>query len=153
MPRYLEEAKRFPGVADRAFRQALHAWAKALWSDRTGGGMGFPGFDDLEQDGEEAMTSLMHANWDRNDAKLCSEARKQGLRQGRVEEGVRLISRLAALKFGPRTSERLSGLLNGLNGREELDRVGDWIIKCDSGEELLKRVSALEANAGDGNNG
>ena len=149
VPRYLEEAKRFPCVADRAFRRALYAWAKALWADRTGGGMGFPAFDDLEQNGEEAMTSLMHANWDRHDARLRSEARKQG----RVEEGVRLISRQAALKFGPWTSERLAGLLNSLTKREDLDRVGDWIIKCDSGEELLKRVSALEARAGDGNGG
>lgn len=153
VPRYLEEAKRFPGVADRAFRQALYAWAKALWTDRTDGGMNFPDFDDLEQNGEEAMTSLMHANWDRNDARLRSEARKQGLRQGRVEEGVRLISRQAALKFGPRTSERIAGLLNGLTEREDLDKVGDWIIECDSGEELLKRVSALGAKAGDGNGG
>ena len=31
-PRLSAEARRFPGPAQRAFRQALHAWAKALWT-------------------------------------------------------------------------------------------------------------------------
>ena len=32
-----EEAERFPGGSNRAFRRALHAWAKALWADKTKG--------------------------------------------------------------------------------------------------------------------
>ena len=53
-----------------------------------------------------------------------------------------------ALKFDARTAERLSGLLDGLTGPEELDRVGGWIIECENGRELLSRVSALRTPAG-----
>ena len=35
-------------------------------------------------------------------------------------------------------------------GGEALDQVGDWIIECESGEELLSRVSALLAKGGNG---
>ena len=106
------------------------------------------------------MPTIAEANWDRWEAGLRAEGRKQGVRQGRAQgriegrtegrtEGrVGLISRQVALKFGPRTAELLSGLLDGLTAREDLDQVGDWIIECGSGEELLSRVSALHARAG-----
>ena len=151
-----EEAVRFPGEANRAFRQALHAWARALWADKAKEEPGIPAFDEFERTGEEAMPTIAEANWDRWEAGLRAEGRKQGIRQGRAQgrtegrtEGrVGLISRQVALKFGPRTAERLSGLLNGLTARKDLDQVGDWIIECDSGEELLSRLSALRAKEG-----
>lgn len=37
-----DEAERFPGAANSAFREALHAGARALWADKTGGAPGFP---------------------------------------------------------------------------------------------------------------
>ena len=147
-----EEAVRFPGEANRAFRQALHAWARALWADKAKAEPGIPPFDEFERTGEDAMPTIAEANWDRWEAGLRAEGRKQGVRQGRAQgrtEGrVGLISRQAALKFGPRTAERLSGLLDSLTARTDLDQVGDWIIECGSGEELLSRVSALHARAG-----
>ena len=48
LPRLLEEALRFPGAANEAFRRALHAWARALWEHKTGGRSGFPAFEDVE---------------------------------------------------------------------------------------------------------
>ena len=145
-----EEARRFPGGANRAFRRALHAWARALWADKTSGAPGFPTFEEFERTGAEAMPTIAEANWDRWEAGLRAEGKEQGIRQGRVEGEARVVKRLAALKFGPRTAERLSNLVDSLRARKALDQVGDWIIECDSGDELLSRMSALRAKGGNG---
>ena len=104
------------------------------------------------------MTTVAEAAWDRWDAKVRAEAFEQGhergLEQGHekgVERGVRrggarLIGRQAALKFGTGTAERLTGLLQDLTAQEDLDRVGDWILECGSGDEMLSRVSGLLAD-------
>ena len=68
------------------------------------------------------------------------------MRKALKRGGVRLVSRLAALKFGGETAERLAGLLRDLTTQEDLDRVGDWILECGSGGELLSRVSSLLAD-------
>ena len=154
LPRLLEESARFPGAGDEAFRRALHAWARALWEHKSGGGAGFPAFDELEQTKGAVMATVAEAAWDRWDAKVRAEAFERGIEQG-VERGVergvrrggvRLISRLAALKFGSETGDRLAGLLQDLAAQEDLDRVGDWILECGSGGELLSRVSSLLAD-------
>ena len=71
------------------------------------------------------MTTLLEAKarqWE-------SEWLAPGVKKGRTEEGLRLIGRLAALKFGARTAERLAELTRGLLAQEHLDLVGDWIIE------------------------
>ena len=93
------------------------------------------------------MPTVAEAAWDRWDAKVRAEGFEQGIEQGRAAERARL-RRQAALRFGARTGERLSDLLDGLAAGEALDQVGDWIIECGSGEDLLSRVSALPAKAG-----
>ena len=145
VPQLLAEAERFPGSANASFRQALHAWARALWVDRTGSPAGFPSFDELEGTGGTKMTTVLEARWDQWEAGV----RKEGIEQGRAEQGAQLLARLAALKFGATTAKRLEALLKGLPAGEDLDRVGDWIIECAAGDELLPRVAAMrEASAG-----
>ena len=157
-PRLLEESARFPGLGNEAFRRALHAWARALWEDKTGGAAGFPAFEELERTKGAIMTTVAEAAWDRWEAKVMAKGIKQGIEQGvergvrrgiaqgRAEGGARLVCRLAALKFGTATAERLAGLLEGLTEQEDLDRVGDWILQCDHGDQLLSRVSSLPTN-------
>jgi len=152
---------RFAGAVNEAFRRALHAWAKALWADRTGDESGFPEFEKLERQGGATMPTMLQANWDRWEAGVRAESREEGIKQG-LERGVRQgiaqgmtagrarLNRQAALKFGAATGERLAGLLEDLTSREDLDQVGDWIIECVGGDELLSRVSALRAKAGNG---
>ena len=157
LSRLLEEAARFPGDGDRAFRQALHAWAKALWADRTGDESGFPEFEELERQGGAAMPTMLQVNWNRWEAGVRAESREEGIKHG-VRQGIAQgmaagrarLNRQAALKFGAATGERLAGLLEDLTSREDLDQVGDWIIECGGGDELLSRVSALRAKAGNG---
>ena len=150
LPRLLEESARFPGAGNEAFRRALHAWARALWEHKSGGGAGFPAFEEFEQTKGAVMATVAEAAWDRWDAKVRAEAFERGIERG-VERGVRrggarLIGRQAALKFGGETAERLAGLLRDLTTQEDLDRVGDWILECGSGGELLSRVSSLLAD-------
>ena len=138
-PRLSAEARRFPGPARRAFRQALHAWAKALWADETGAEAAFPSFEELEQE-EREMPTILQARW----AELRAEERESGLAQGReLGRADERIRRQAALKFGPGTADRLADHLAGLTTREDLDRVGDWIIECESGDELLSRLRSI----------
>ena len=155
LPRLLEEFARFPGAENEAFRRALHAWARALWSDKTGGAADFPAFEELERTKGAIMTTVAEAAWDRWEAKVMAKGFEQGVErgvrrgiaQGRAEGGAQIISRQAALRFGTGAAERLAGLLEGLTEQEDLDRVGDWILQCDSGDELLSRVSSLPANS------
>ena len=167
LPCLLEEAIRFPGPANKAFRQALHSWARALWEHKTGGVLGFPAFEELERRKGAVMATVAEAAWDRWDAKVRAEAFEQGVEQGMargveqgiaqgVEEGIaqgvesglrqggaRLVTRQAALKFGGGTAGRLRSLLEGLRTQEDLDRVGDLILECGGSGELLSRVSNL----------
>ena len=80
------------------------------------------------------------------------EGLEQGLEQGLVrglEQGRRdMAVRLARLKFGGDTAERLSPLLDRIADPAALAEVGDWVIQCSDAAELLART---EAASGSGN--
>ena len=69
-------------------------------------------------------------------------------RAGRAEER-ELLCRLTARKFDADTAARLSGVLNGLADAERLAEVGEWIIECETGAELLDRAGGM-SRASDG---
>ena len=74
---------------------------------------------------------------------------EQGLERGIEQERARGLARLrrqAAIKFGARTAERLADLLGGTIAAEQMERVGDWIMECDRGGDLLARVTTMRAN-------
>ena len=79
------------------------------------------------------------------------EGIKQGVREGR-EQGLAheraLLRRLAASRFGAETAERLSGALAGIADPEALAEVGEWLVRCGTGEELLARVDPAAGGAG-----
>ena len=64
---------------------------------------------------------------------------QQGIERGRAEERT-LLCRMAARKFGAETAEALSRLLDGVADPDRLTEVGDWIIECDTGADLLERA-------------
>ena len=74
---------------------------------------------------------------------------QQGIDQERAR-GLARLRRQAGIKFGERTAERLSALLGGAADGDRMarlgDRVSDWIVECEQGEDLLSRVSALVGN-------
>ena len=76
---------------------------------------------------------------------------ERGMKQGIEQERARGLARLrrqAAIKFGAGTAERLAALLGAAVAAEQMERVGDWIVECDRGEDLLARVTAMRANGG-----
>ena len=72
-----------------------------------------------------------------------AEDREQGRKEGR-EEGIaeerRLVCRMAARKFAADTAPRLSALLEDVADPERLAQVGEWIIECETGDDLLARI-------------
>ena len=89
------------------------------------------------------------------------QSRSEGIREGRAAgraEGIReglkrereLLRRIAAMRFGADTAERLSALLDGIAEPDRLAEAGEWIARCDSGSELLDRVGSGRAPDGSG---
>ena len=72
------------------------------------------------------------------------EAHAAGLAEG-IEQGTErqraLLRRQAARRFGAETAERLSALLGGIDDPERLAEVGDRIVDCATGAELLGRMA------------
>ena len=66
---------------------------------------------------------------------------QEGLEQG-LEHERALLRRQAALRFGAAAAERLSAALAGIADPERLAEVGDWLVRCDTGEEFLARVDS-----------
>ncbi len=72
-------------------------------------------------------------------AQGLAQGRVEGLAQGRIEGERALLCGLAARQFGDEVAASLGKLLEGWV-REDLVRVGAWIVECASGDELLRRV-------------
>ena len=71
------------------------------------------------------------------------QGRKEGIAQGiahGIEQERSLVCRMAARKFAADTAPRLSALLEGETDPERLAQVGEWIIECETGDDLLARV-------------
>ena len=50
-----------------------------------------------------------------------------------------VLSGQVARKFGPDTGSRIAGLLAEIADLGDLQRVGDWIVDCETGAELIAR--------------
>ena len=54
------------------------------------------------------------------------------------------MERVVGALIGGETAERLSRLLDGLTAPGQLAEVGDWIIDCDTGEDLIERAGRVK---------
>ena len=85
------------------------------------------------------------------------EGIEQGLERGR-EEGIErglaheraLLRRMAASRFGADTAEHLSETLAGIADPERLAEVGEWLVRCDTGDEFLARVTSARSEGDHG---
>ena len=66
------------------------------------------------------------------------KSRTEGLEEGKRE----LLLRQIETKYGTEVREQLTETLLRHTTTEALDRFGDWIIKCESAEELFQRIRA-----------
>jgi len=120
-----------------------------LWADRTAQrSMNFDlGADDM------AVVDRLHESGELEDyfaarrrayqEQFRAEGVEQGIERG-IERGLAaerdLLRRQAARKFDPRTAERLAELLADIASSEGLAGVGDLIIDCATGEELIAHL-------------
>lgn len=65
------------------------------------------------------------------------------MERSRVEGQTEVMCRQAARKFGPETAGRLTEGLAEITDPERLGEVGEWLIECETEEELLDRVARL----------
>ena len=70
----------------------------------------------------------------------------KGVEQVRAEERA-LLCRLAARKFDAETAERLSELLDALAAADRLAEIGECIIDCNTGADLLQRAERMTPRA------
>ena len=68
------------------------------------------------------------------------DGRAHGLAEGVARERA-LLCRLAARKFGPLTAERLAGRVAGIEDSGRLAGIGELLIDCDDGDDLLSRLA------------
>ena len=134
----------FPEAEDEGFREALYAWALALWELMMPGAEALPPRAELEMKQEaQEMTTFYEANAKKWRAGVLQEGRNEGIAQGRTEaraEQRALLGRQVGRKFGNRAAERLSALIEGESDPERLAEVWDWIIDCGTEEEFLARA-------------
>ena len=135
--------ERYGGEEERGLREGYHARVRDSRSPHGGEGLAsFPEFEralERKRGGTE-MPTLMDARAMEWEARVMERGREQGIAQGRAEGRRELLRRLAERRFGPETAARLAGYLAEAAGVEELLQVGDWILDCATGRELLDRL-------------
>ena len=155
LPERLRAAfERYGGEEEKGLREGYHARVRDSRSPHGGEGLAsFPEFEralERKRGGAE-MPTLMDARAMEWEARVMergreqgreqgiAQGREQGIAQGRAEGWRELLRRQAERRFGPETAAQLAGYMAETAGVEELLQVGDWILDCGSGRELLDR--------------
>ena len=150
LPKLLVEAlRRWSGPESAGLRRGFHARAEHLLRRQ---GLALPPLADYErmlaqEQGAREMTTLMEARLQEWRDSAIAQGVQQGVQQGRqqgMQQGVQqgqkdLLRRQAERRFDAETARRLSGLLDGADA-DRLIEMGDWIVDCASGDELLDQV-------------
>ena len=79
--------------------------------------------------------------------RIAAQGRAEGLAEVRAEaraeslERVRsLLRRLVAWRYGTDTAQEVNPLLAATEDPERLTNVGNWIMECATGQDLLERL-------------
>ena len=67
---------------------------------------------------------------------------QEGIEQGLAHERA-LLCRQAALRFGAEAAARVSQAVERIADPEGLAAAGEWIVRADSGDELVARLTQL----------
>ena len=141
-------------------RMAFAAWLRRSWEEDYGvfADVGEALRDELyrmEKAGEVVrMGSLAVERWKernrQNEARISARAMERGMEKGLSQgraEGIefhrRQLGSLAARRFGADAGERLSVLLAGVSEPERLAAVGNAIVDCGTGADLLAAVRRI----------
>ena len=148
-PVVLERALRLLSTADREkLRDTFLNWFRQLVA-RTGADLDF--LEDLtmleriEESGalRTTLEQRFQALRDADIAKGEARGLERGLEQG-LERERQLLVRQVLRKFGPDVADLAAGLLAGISDPDRLQDVGEWIVDCDTGSELLARLQEID---------
>ena len=141
------------GPEHEGLRKAFLEWIKWSWTEdyRRLGGEDAGLLDELGRlvaAGEvETMSSLMVEKWEERERRKEAQILARGMEQGRVDGIEFMLERLATRRFNASTGERLSVLLADVSDPERLAAVGDAVIECGTGEELLAAAKRIVGEA------
>ena len=169
--------RRHDGLESATLRRGLHLRVKAALA-RHGRAEGLSPLEEWERmlaarRGED-MTAMLDATLARWEEAKVAEGRRRGLAEG-VERGlaegverglaegverglaegvaqgrVALLRQLAALRFGAAVAGQVSAILADVTDVARLDEAGKWLLECDTGEALLRRLRAGREGEGNG---
>ena len=133
------------GPEDAGLRRALTDWVLEIAQRLVPGGAGLGPEMTLE---DVRMTLVERVSeWPKQ---WIREGRQEGLREGR-QEGLaherELLRRQAVSRFGADTAERLAGMLGDIADPERLAEVGEWLVCCETGDEVLARLDSAGSDA------
>ena len=122
---------------ETALRRVFLDWVRQTAARVAPAGEGLPPVRTLE---ELKMTLVERAaEWPKQ---WLQEGIKQGIEQGLAHERG-LLRRQAALRFGAETASRVSLAVERIADPEGLAAAGDWIVRADTGDELVARLMQL----------
>ena len=96
---------------------------------------------------EELMAeqSILSRNTDRWLERYGREVFADGRRKGQADGRREALVRLTARRFGADIGRRLGTRLENIDDPGLLDRVGDLIVDCETGEQLLSSIDRADA--------
>ena len=147
------------GAEHRQLRRTLYDWFTLLAGQGAAGAL-IEEFEEMERIPEEGemrtpvqdrVRAWREADREQGRAEGVEKGRAEGVELGRAEgveqgraEGVEherlLLRRLTERKFGADIAERAAALLAGIGEPGRLTDVGEWIIDCSTGDELIARL-------------
>ena len=89
--------------------------------------------EQMEQVG--ALRTTLEERFEALHDAIRTEARAEGIERER-----KLLRRQTERKFGTEAALRVAGLLAGTDDQGRLEDVGEWIIDCEEGSELIERL-------------
>ena len=125
------------GPGDRELKRSFGEWIRQVLVPRRFGSASLSPMPELEEV-QTMLAERMQEWFDETHEKGVRE----GIKQARAEERA-LLCRLAARKFDADTAGRLSHLLDGLTAADRLAEIGECIIDCASGPDLLQRTERM----------
>ena len=151
--------ERFGGPEEGGFRAGLYEWARHTPLVR-GSGVELPSRRELEGGEMATLLEARAREWERQwyrkgqaegiergiergRVEGIERGRVEGIERGRAEERARLYHRQVVRKFGPETAHRLSELLERIPDNGSAAEVGEWIVECETGAELLDRAERV----------
>ena len=123
-------ARWLSGPEHEGLRRAFGEWIRQAHAPARRPGMEWPALEDLSEDRPMLYETV-------------KEWTVQWRAEGRVEGQAEVVRRQAARKFGAMTAERLAAELERVHDPERVVEVGEWLIECESSEELLDRVRGM----------